>query len=146
MKMRLRERTLSPLLRILGGTVVVSFFVAQMLCLIHCHFGNAMAMAGKSLPCHAKTKPCHEKQNSGPESSTCVSLKHPAVSAGSVSVTASPDMLVFDVPPSWNKAPLAAALLPETGLIREANHPDFVFTPVVSLRPALRSLAPPQIV
>ena len=146
--MRLRQTILSPLLRSVAAAVLVGYVAAQTLCFIHCNFGSGH---GDSAPpsCHSvgTTQASHDEgDSSSPPAPTpttpCFTLKNPLVS-GDAPTLVVPQFFVLYLLSSCALALDTTALKSESIFCRQANHRDWVLTPVVWLGPAFRSLAPP---
>jgi hypothetical protein len=139
-----RQTTFSPVLPSVGVLALVVYIAAQTLCFLHCNFGTglcnpAQLTQGCQNECDSSS-PCAPSQTT-----TCITLKNPLVNGDATPLVIPPFSLVYFLPQS------ALALDPrelksEAVVSRQANQPDWVLTPEVSLGPALRSLAPPSIV
>lgn len=151
--MRLRQTTLSPLFRSWAVMALAMFVVAQAMCFVHCHFGGGHG--DKAQPsCHSSpqattSNDCHDDQDSQAPSpptatATCLTLKTMLVDGDAPTLVAprlhtlyllAPISLVLD----------ATEVQPKTAFSRQAHLCNWVFTPVVCLGPAFRSLAPPLV-
>lgn len=146
--MRLRQTTLSPLLRSLAALALVVFVVAQAMCFVHCNFGGGHG--DKTQPsCHGS--PQHAASHDGDDDSVpsapsptaaCSTLKTMLAGGDAPTLTAfqahtlyllSPVVLALD----------ATATQPQAAFDRQAYSREWTFTPEVCLGPAFRSLAPP---
>ena len=146
--MRLRQTTLSPLLRSLAALALVVFVVAQAMCFVHCNFGGGHE--DKAQPsCHGS--PQHAASHDGDDDSApsapsptaaCSTLKTMLAGGDAPALTAfqahtlyllSPVVLDLD----------ATATQPQAAFDRQAHSREWTFTPEVCLGPAFRSLAPP---
>ena len=146
--MRLRQTTLSPLLRSLAAFALVVFVVAQAMCFVHCHFGGGHG--DKAQPsCHSSPQHAasHDGDNdsspSAPSPTTaCSTLKTMLAGGDSLTLTA------FQTHTLYLLAPVALALdatetQQDAAFSRQAHSREWTFTPEVCLGPAFRSLAPP---
>ena len=148
--MRLRQTTLSPLLRSLAALALVVFVVAQAMCFVHCNFGGGHG--DKAQPsCHGS--PQHANSHDGDDDSApsapsptaaCSTLKTMLAGGDAPALTAfqahtlyllSPVVLDLD----------ATATQPQAAFDRQAHSREWTFTPEVCLGPAFRSLAPPLV-
>ena len=146
--MRLRQTTLSPLLRSLAALALVVFVVAQAMCFVHCNFGGGHGdKAQPSCP----GSPQHANSHDGDDDSApsapsptaaCSTLKTMLAGGDAPALTAfqahtlyllSPVVLDLD----------ATATQPQAAFDRQAHSREWTFTPEVCLGPAFRSLAPP---
>ena len=146
--MRLRQTTLSPLLRSLAALALVVFVVAHAMCFVHCNFGGGHE--DKAQPsCHGS--PQHAASHDGDDDSApsapsptaaCSTLKTMLAGGDAPALTAfqahtlyllSPVVLDLD----------ATATQPQAAFDRQAHSREWTFTPEVCLGPAFRSLAPP---
>ena len=149
--MRLRQTTLSPLLRSLAALALVVFVAAQAMCFVHCNFGGGHG--DKAQPsCHGS--PQHATSHDGDDDSApstpsptaaCSTLKTMLAGGDAPALTAfqphtlyllSPVVLALD----------ATEVQPKASFSRQVRTRDWVFTPEVCLGPAFRSLAPPSLV
>jgi hypothetical protein len=146
--MRLRQTTLSPLLRSLAALALVVFVVAQAMCFVHCNFGGGHGDTAQP-SCHGS--PQHATSHDGDGDSTpsapsttaaCSTLKTMLAGGDAPALTAfqahtlyllSPVVLALD----------ATATQPQAAFGRQAHSREWTFTPEVCLGPAFRSLAPP---
>ena len=148
--MRSRPKTLSPLFRSLAAAVLMVFAAAQALCFVHCNFGGGHG--DKAQPsCHGspQTTASHDDHD-GPAPSTpaatttCSTLKTMLAGADA------PPLVAPQLHTLYLLAPIALALdatetQPDASFFRQAGTGDWVFTPLVCLGPAFRSLAPPAL-
>ena len=146
--MRSRPTTLSPLLRSLAALALMVFAAAQALCFVHCNFGGGHG--DKAQPsCHGspQTTASHDDHD-GPTPSTpaatttCSTLKTMLAGADA------PPLVAPQLHTLYLLAPVALALdatetQPDASFSRQAWRGGWVFTPLVCLGPAFRSLAPP---
>ena len=145
--MRLRQTNLSPLFRFSAALALVVFVVAQAMCFVHCNFG--VGHGDKAMPsCHSSPQPTGGHDDSTPSApsstATCTTLK--TMLAGGDS----PTLVAPQLHTLYLLAPILLALdatetQPEASFSRQAKTRDWVFTPLVCLGPALRSLAPPLV-
>ena len=146
--MRLRQSTLSPLLRSLAVFALAGFVAAQALCFVHCHFGGGHG--GKTQPsCHgsSQARASHADHDSPtpftpPATTTCATLKTMLAGADA------PTLVTPELHALYFLAPIARFLDTtqperEAFISRQARPRDWVFTPEVCLGPAFHSLAPP---
>jgi hypothetical protein len=148
--MRSRKTSLSPLFRSLAALALVVFVAAQTMCFVHCHFGGGPVDAAKP-SCHGS--PRTTASHDGPDkptpptpasAATCSTLKTMLSGGGAPK---------FAVPQHYTLSPLTLISLaldatetqPESSFSRQAWPRDWVFTPLVCLGPAFRSLAPPLV-
>lgn len=145
--MRLRQKTLSPVLRYFARAALVAFVVAQTLCFVHCNFGGGH---GDSAPpsCHSSALPqaCHDEDGAPPESApskatSCSTLQN--LFLGDSPTVPVPEFYPLHTPVSFALELNLTAKEPGTSIYRQGTHGDWVLTPEVSLGPAFRSLAPP---
>jgi len=151
--MRLRQTTLSPLFRSWAVMALAVFVVAQAMCFVHCHFGGGHGDEGQS-SCHGSPQAttshdCHEDQDSQAPSpptatATCSTLKT-MLAGGDALTLVAPQLHTL-----YLLAPISLALdateaQPKAAFSRQAHLCNWVFTPVVCLGPAFRSLAPPLV-
>ena len=146
--MRLRQTNLSPWLRSLAALALVVFVAAQTLCFVHCNFGGGHG--DKAQPsCHGspQTTASHDDHDgptpSTPAATTTCSTLKTMLAGGDAPTVIAPQFHTL-----YLLAPIALALdATETQLdasfSRQAWRGDWVFTPLVCLGPAFRSLAPP---
>lgn len=148
--MRLRQTTLSPLLRSLAALALVVFVVAQAMCFVHCNFGGGHG--DKTQPsCHGS--PQHATSHDGDDDSAPSAPSPTAVCPTLKTMLAggdSPTLTAFQAHTLYLLAPMPLALdateaHPKSSFSRQAWTRDWVFTPVVCLGPAFRSLAPPSL-
>jgi len=146
--MRLRQTTLSPLLRSLAALALVVFVVAQAMCFVHCNFGGGHG--DKAQPsCHSS--PQHAASHDGDDDSApsapspttaCSTLKTMLAGGDAPMLTAFQTHTLYLLP-SVVLALDAAVPRPQAVFGRQAHSREWVFTPEVCLGPAFRSLAPP---
>ena len=146
--MRLRQTTLSPLLRSLAALALVVFVVAQAMCFVHCNFGGGHG--DKAQPsCHGS--PQHAASHDGDDDSTpsapspttaCSTLKTMLAGGDAPSLTAFQTHTLYLLP-SVALALDATETRPQAAFGRQAHSREWTFTPEVCLGPAFRSLAPP---
>lgn len=146
--MRLRQTTLSPLLRSLAALALVVFVVAQAMCFVHCHVGGGHG--DKAQPsCHGSPQHAasHDSDDdstrSAPSPTTTCSTFKTMLAAGDA-----PTLTAFLTPtlyllPSFVLAIDATEPQPQAAFGRQAHPREWTFTPEVCLGPAFRSLAPP---
>ena len=143
--MRSRPTTLSPLFRSLAALALMVFAAAQALCFVHCNFGGGHG--DKAQPsCHGspQTTASHDGPTpSTPSPTTTCSTLKTMLAGGDAPTVIAPQFHTL-----YLLAPIALALdATETQLdasfSRQAWRGDWVFTPLVCLGPAFRSLAPP---
>lgn len=146
--MRLRQTTLSPLLRSLAALALMVFVVAQAMCFVHCNFGGGHG--DKAQPsCHGSPQHAasHDGDNdsapSAPSPTTACSTLETMLAGGDA-----PTLTAFQTHTLYLLAPVALALdateiQPDASFSRQVWTRDWVFTPEVCLGPAFRSLAPP---
>lgn len=137
----------SPPLRCFAALALVIFVVAQTLCFVHCNFGGGHGDSAQP-SCHgaASASAGQEEGDSAPSvpspTGACLTLKTLLAGGDAPTLVApQPHTLYLLVP--FALALDVTATKPEVLFSRQANHSDWVFTPEVSLGPALRSLAPP---
>lgn len=148
--MRSRQKTLSPLFRSMAALALMVFAAAQALCFVHCNFGGGHG--DKAQPsCHGSPQtPTSHDDHDGPTPSTpaatttCSTLKTMLAGADS------PPLVAPQLHTLYLLAPISLALdateeQPDAPFTRQAGTGDWVFTPLVCLGPAFRSLAPPFI-
>ncbi len=153
--MSLCPKAVSPLFRFVAAMALGVFVVAQALCILHCHSfegsgGEVQPSCHGSLPVTG-TQCCHGHDGSAgptpPAPSTpmmCPTLK---------TMLANSDASTLIVPPLHTLYLLVLISLPldapESQLEASFSCPvvtrDWVFTPLVCLGPACRSLAPPSV-
>ncbi len=146
--MRLRQTTLSPLLRSLAALALVVFVVAQTMCFVHCNFGGRHG--DKAQPsCHGS--PQHAASHDGDDDSApsipsptaaCASLMTMLAGGDAPTLTAFQTHTLYLLP-SFVLALDAAEARPQAAFGRHAHLRKWTFTPEVCLGPAFRSLAPP---
>jgi hypothetical protein len=150
MEMRSRQTSLSPLLRSFALIALVFFVTAQTLCFMHCNLGGGICdSAAPSCSGAVPGQTCHAQD--GPVSPAvpaptpaCFALKN-FLASGDASTLVVPDFcilyllapyaLALDLTPSELEAPASG----------RAKHLDWIFTPEVSLGPAVYSLPPPVV-
>lgn len=146
--MRLRQTTLSPLLRSLGALALVVFVVAQTMCFVHCNFGGGDGDKAKP-SCHSSRQ--HAASHDGNDDSA---PSHPSPTAACSTLMTmlaggdAPTLTAFQAHtlyllPSFVLALDAAEVRPQAAFGRQAHLREWAFTPEVCLGPAFRSLAPP---
>ena len=151
--MRSRQTTFSPLFRSFAALALVVFVVAQALCFVHCNFGGGHG--DKAQPsCHGspQTTASHDDHDdhdaptpSTPAATTtCSTLKTMLAGADAPPLVAPQPHTLYLL------APISLALdatetQPDASFSRQAWTGDWVFTPLVCLGPAFRSLAPPSV-
>lgn len=146
--MRLRQTTLSPLLRSLAALALMVFVVAQAMCFVHCNFGGGHG--DKAQPsCHGSPQATasHDGHDDSTPSApsptaTCSTLKT-MLAGGDAPTLVAPQLHTL-----YLLAPVALAVdatetQPDASFSRQAGTRDWVFTPLVCLGPAFHSLAPP---
>jgi hypothetical protein len=148
--MRLRQTTLSPLLRSLAALALVVFVVAQAMCFVHCHFGGGHG--DKAQPsCHSS--PQHAASHDGDDDSTpsaptrttaCSTLKT-MLAGGDAPTLAAFQAHTIYLLPSIVAALDAPETQPQAVFGRQTHWREWTFTPEVCLGPAFRSLAPPLV-
>ena len=148
--MRLRQTTLSPLLRSLAVLALMVFVVAQAMCFVHCNFGGGHG--DKAQPsCHGS--PQHAASHDGnddsapsaPSSTTaCSTLKTMLAGGDAPTLTAFQTHTLYLLP-SVELDLDAAVPRPQAASGRQAHSREWTFTPEVCLGPAFRSLAPPLV-
>ena len=148
--MRSRKTTLSPLFRSLAGLALGVFVAAQTICFVHCHFGSGPVDAAKP-SCHGspQTTASHDGPNKPTPSipastATCSTLKT-MLAGGDAPPLAAPQHFTLYPLSLISLALDAAKPQPEASFSRQAWPRDWVFTPLVRLGPAFRSLAPPLV-
>jgi len=139
-----RRTTLNPLLRSFAAATLLCWLGALVLCSTECFEGDSDHHAG-----HKEIASSHSDNDSTPDSdnhgghdnSTCDSLKTLVPKANNHALC-KPDfgfwILSFVSPP-----PALTMTQIEGPISRQPPDRDWVFTPVVCLGPAFRSLAPP---
>jgi hypothetical protein len=144
--MSLRRKTLSPLFRSLAGLALVVFVVAQSMCFIHCNFGGGHGNSDARPSCHGSAQAqSHHDGHEAPApvpTASCSTLKT-MLAGGDAPTLVAPQLHTL-----YLLAPVALALdatetQPDASFSRQAWTGDWVFTPLVCLGPAFRSLAPP---
>ena len=139
---------MGPWLRSLAMFALLVFVVAQTACFMHCNFGGGHGNSDAQPSCHdsATAKATHGKHDApaSAPSATCSTLKTMLAGADAPTVIAPQFHTLYLV------APLSLALdatvaLPEAAFFRQSWTGDWVFTPLVCLGPAFRSLAPPSL-
>jgi len=146
--MRLRQTTLSPLLRSLAALALIVFVVAQAMCLVHCNFGGGHG--DKAQPsCHGS--PQHAASHDG-DNESAPSAPSPTTACSTLkTMLAGGDSTTLVVPQLHTLYLLTPMTLPLDATEVRLNASfssqvwtrDWVFTPEVCLGPAFRSLAPP---
>jgi len=146
--MRLRQTTLSPLLRSLAALALTAFVVAQSMCFVHCHFGGGHADEAQP-SCHGSPK--RAVSHDGDDSSA-PSTPSPATACSTLKTmilgSDAPILAAFQAHTLYRLASVVLSL--EAGetqakaafVCRDHSH-EWTFTPEVCLGPAFRSLAPP---
>jgi hypothetical protein len=146
--MRLRQTTLSPLLRSLAALALVVFVVAQAMCFVHCNFGGGHG--DKAQPsCHGS--PQHAASHDGDDDSAPSAPSSTAACSTLKTMLAggdAPALTAFQAHTLYLLSPVVLALdatevQPKASLSRQVRTREWVFTPEVCLGPAFRSLAPP---
>lgn len=151
--MSLRRRTASPLFRSLAAMALGVFIAAQALCFLHCH--SFEGIGDKAQPsCHGsrQSTAAHGGHGHGgqggptPSSPTapsmCPALKTMLVGNDVPPLVVPPLHTLYLLAP--NSLVLAASeSQPNASFSRQTHSRDWVFTPLVCLGPAFRSLAPP---
>ena len=145
-----RQTTLSPLFRSLAALALVVFAVAQAKCFVHCHFGGGHREEAQP-SCHGspQTTASHDDPD-GPTPSTpatnatCSTLKTMLAGGDAPKLVAPQPYTLYPL------APISLALdatetRPGASFSRQAWPRNWVFTPLVCLGPAFRSLAPPLV-
>ncbi|MCI0536828.1 MAG: hypothetical protein L0Z50_16545 [Verrucomicrobiales bacterium] len=126
---------------------LVAFVAAEAMCFVHCHFGGGHADAEQP-SCHSTASTRSNHDENGPASPapsamiSCFTLKNLLTSGGALTLVA-PDQPIFYILGPVALALDATATEPTASISRAARSRDWVFTPEVSLGPALHSLAPP---
>jgi len=146
--MRLRQTSLSPLLRFFAALVLSGFVAGQIACTVHCNFGG-MVRDSISSCCHSKPTPgSHgEASKSGsaiPSSSICITLKNQLTSNDALTLVI-PEFGVLHFLTSYSLPLDVTATKRDLLFARQTNHGNWVCTPEVFLGPALHSLAPPSL-
>ncbi len=150
--MRLRQTTLSPLYRSWAVLGLLVFVVAQAMCLVHCHFGGGHGDEAQP-SCHSSPRAttshdCRDDQDQAPSpptaTATCSTLKTMLAGGDALTLVAPQLHTLYPLAPI-SLALDAAEAQPKAGFSRQAHLCDWVFTPVVCLGPAFRSLAPPSL-
>jgi hypothetical protein len=146
--MRLRQTTLSPLLRYLAALALVVFVVAQAMCFVHCNFGGGH---GDEVQPSCHSSPQHAASHDGDDDSTpsapspttaCSTLKTMLAGGDAPSLTAFQTHTLYLLP-SVALDLDATETRPQAAFGRQAHSREWTFTPEVCLGPAFRSLAPP---
>jgi len=146
--MRLRQTTLSPLLRSLAAFALVVFVVAQAMCFVHCNFGGGHG--DKAQPsCHGS--PQHAASHDGdddsgpsaPSPTTACSTLKTMLAGGDAPALISPLLHTLYLLAPMTLSLDAPEVQPKASFSRQDWTRDWVFTPEVCLGPAFRSLAPP---
>ena len=148
--MRLRQKTMGPLLRSIAAATLLFWMGAVALCSTHCTSEGDHGDSDES-SCHgvAVSQPHHEDSDSHPpaqhdsSTATCLALKS-ALSSGNAPAYIHPDFSVL-----YTLTPLVFALdsvntEPAALFFRQARLCKWVFTPEVRLGPAFQSLPPPH--
>ena len=148
--MRSRQTTFSPLLRSFAAGALLVWVAAQVLCFAHCNFGVGHG-SSEQPSCHASapsqghhddgdsSSPAHHESSA---STACSTLKSALVGSGATALV-QPDFHLL-----YTLAPLtlnAMVVEPTVSYSRQPKARDWVFTPLVCLGPAFRSLAPPAL-
>ena len=140
-----KHTSISPAMRGIAAVVLVCWSVALAVCWHHCATGacSRPAKADDQPSCHGHASSEHKDSPGNSAESACFAKK-PYASALDVAHADSPSLHL-----AYVSALLVAQYefqnTSETVGIRQATLRDWVFTPEVSLGPAFRSLAPPQL-
>lgn len=143
-----RSASIATAWRICSLVVLVLWTAGMAMCAAHCALGT-VRLSSVQLSCHSssdKASACHgndadpgESQQGSP--SVCYTLKHLFADGPQLQLTI-PELPVFDTAVIFEAITLCSEPVLSTRL-RQQQTPEWVFTPEVSLGPALRSLAPP---
>ena len=148
--MRLRQTKLSPLFRCFAAAALFVWLAAQVLCTAHCNFGVCHSEAGQA-SCHGPAQsqshhdegdsptPAHDESSA---TAACLTLKSALLGGGAPTLVQPEFFVLYTLPPIVLGLD-ATATEPVASISRDARPRDWVFTPEVSLGPALHSLAPP---
>lgn len=146
--MRLRQTSLSPLLRSLAALALMAFVVAQSMCFVHCHFGGGRGDEAQP-SCHGSPKRAasHDGDDSSPPSApsptaACSTLKTMMLGSDAPTLPAFQIHTLYLLP-SVVLALEAGETQAQAAFARQAHSREWTFTPEVCLGPAFRSLAPP---
>jgi hypothetical protein len=140
------QLTLSPLLRSLAVLAFLVFVAAQTMCCIHCNFGGGHSDSDAQPSCHgsAQAKSNHEGHNApAPAPTTTCSTLKTMLAGGDTPTLIAPQLHTLYLLTPVTLSLHAIATGPAAVIFRQARSADWVFTPVVCLGPAFRSLAPP---
>jgi hypothetical protein len=144
--MNLRRTTLSPLLRSLAALALTVFVVAQTMCFIHCHFGGGHGNSDAQPSCHGSAQTTGGQDDATPSApsptATCSTLKT-MLAGGDAPTLVAPQLHTLYLLAPMTLALDATEVQPKAPFSRQAWTGDWVFTPLVCLGPAFRSLAPP---
>lgn len=146
--MRLRQTTLSPLLRSLAALALVVFVVAQTICFVHCNFPDRHG--DKAQPsCHGSPQQgaSHDGDDDSAPSipsrtAACSTLMTMLAGGDAPTLTAFQTHTLYLLP-SFVLALDVVEVRPQAALGRQAHLREWTLTPEVCLGPAFRSLAPP---
>jgi hypothetical protein len=149
--MRLRPKAFGPLFRCFAAATLLTWIGAQALCQAHCIIGGCHD-EGDDASCHSVnvaashhgdddhgSQPCDDDRCAD---ASCQTLKSALVGNGALLLVAPELSLLHSVAPFVLTLD-ATAIEPVASLSRQASPRKWVFTPEVSLGPALRSQAPP---
>jgi len=144
--MKLRQTTLSPLLRSVAAVVLLSWVAAVAVCSTRClhesstsdadHMGHASATNGDSHDSHDSDKDCNH------DDSFCAAL-HSLTPQTCGAVFIKPDFAALFVADFTPAASLLEAMTADAPISRQPPDRERLSTPVVCLGPAFRSQAPP---
>jgi len=144
--MRLRQTTLSPLLRSLAALALVGFVVAQAMCFVHCHFGGGHGDQAQpschGSPQHAASHDGDSAPSTPSPTAACSTLKTMLVGSDAPALAAFQTHTLYFLPTvvlALDEIDTQA----QAAFARQAHTRDWLFTPAVCLGPAFRSLAPP---
>ena len=150
--MRLRQITLSPLLRSFAAVTLLVWLVAQVLCTAHCNFGACQGHV-EHASCHGPAQPqSHHDDGDSPSpanddsstTATCLTLKT-ALLGGDAPTLIQLELAVLYALPPVVLALEATPTEPQASFFRQAKTRDWVPRHEVSLNPAHRSHAPPSL-
>lgn len=146
--MRLRQTTLSPLLRSLAAFALVVFVAAQGMCFVHCNFGGGHGDGDAQPSCHGSAQAkLHHNGHDAPDpapTASCSTLKT-MLAGGEAPTLVAPQLHTLYLLAPMTLSLDAIEAQPKATISRQVRTRDWVFTPKVCLGPAFRSLAPPSL-
>ena len=148
--MSLGRTTLSALFRFVAAVALVVFVAAQAMCFAHCHFGGGREDQAQP-SCHASSRTTASRDVQDQPAPTapattpaCSALKTMLITDDAGTLVAQPLTSLYILGAVFPTL-IVTETQAEAAFSRQARPRDWVFTPLVCLGPAFRSLAPPLV-